>query len=326
MPEVTDTPPAALAAQLELLSAALDEHPNFRIPTKQVDRNLLIATWNLREFGRVTEKWQSTSSDTPKRDLFSIRVIAEIVSRFDVVALQEVQLDIKALRLLLRVLGPNWGLILTDAVKSKKGDNERLAFLFDTRRATPSGLACELVVPDEVLAAGVGETALTRQFAKTPYAVAFRSEGHTFILVTLHVVFGKKPKDRIAELTQIAKWMRGWADDTSDEYRQNLMVLGDFNIDRKDDPNYQAFTSQGLFPAPGHVGKPRTLSSSAGDKFFDQIAWFNEGGEAKLTFGTGEANNFEWDRFVLDGLTRNQKSFRVSDHFPLWAEFVLPGR
>ncbi len=323
-PQVTDPLPDDLVAELQGLSDALDDDPKFRIPPKEVDRNLLIATWNLREFGRVTRKWRSGDDDSPKRDLFSIRVIAEIVSRFDVVALQEVQVNIEALRFLLRALGPNWGLILTDAVKSKAGDNERLAFVFDTRRAVPSGLACELVVPQEVLDEGVGENALKEQFAKTPYAVAFRTEGHTFILVTLHVIFGHKSKDRLGELTEIARWMRDWADDTSDEYRQNLMVLGDFNIDRKDDANYQAFTSQGLFPAPGHEGKPRTLSSSGPDKFFDQIAWFNEGGEAKLTFGTGAANNFEWDRFVMQGLTRNQKSFRVSDHFPLWAEFLLP--
>jgi endonuclease/exonuclease/phosphatase family metal-dependent hydrolase len=328
MPEVTDPLPDALAAQLKQLSDALDGDANFSVPPKELDRNLLIGTWNLREFGRVTHKWQSDDKDSPKRDLFSIRVITEIVSRFDVVALQEVQVNIEALRLLMRALGPNWGLILTDAVRSRAGDDERLAFVFDTRRATPSGLACELVLPDEVLKQDVvGPTALTRQFAKTPYAVAFRTEGNTFILVTLHVVFGKKPADRIAELTAIAQWMRDWADNTADEYRQNLMVLGDFNIDRIDDPNYQAFTSKGLRPAPGHVGLPRTLpTKSEAPKFFDQIAWFNENGEAKLTFDTGRAHYVEWDRFVLPGLTRNQLSFRVSDHYPLWAEFLLPER
>lgn len=325
MPLVTDAPPAKLAAQLARLAHALDSDAKSAVPAKELDRNLLIGTWNLREFGRVTHKWQSADGDTPKRDLLSIRVIAEVVSRFDVIAIQEVQVNIEALRLLVRALGPNWGLILTDAVKSQAGDNERLAFVFDTRRATPSGLACELVVPDEVLAQGVGPEALTRQFAKTPYAVAFRSEGNTFILVTLHVIFGDKPADRLAELAAIAQWMRDWADDTADEYNQNLMVLGDFNIDRKDDPNYQAFTSKGLQPAPGLVDAPRTLpTKSAKPKFFDQIAWFNDDGQAKLTLGPGRAGFVEWDRFVLPDLNRTQLSFRISDHYPLWAEFLLP--
>jgi hypothetical protein len=92
------------------------------------------------------------------------------------------------------VLGPDWGLILTDAVKTQAGDRERLAFVDDARRAKPSGLAYELVVPDEQLKQGVASDALTEQFAKTPNAVAFRSEGNTFILVTLHVKFGQKAR------------------------------------------------------------------------------------------------------------------------------------
>jgi hypothetical protein len=36
----------------------------------------------------VTEKWRSESDDSPRRDLFDLRCIAEIVSRFDVVAIE----------------------------------------------------------------------------------------------------------------------------------------------------------------------------------------------------------------------------------------------
>ena len=322
-PFVTDPPPAKLAAQLEELKGALDA----QIPAKALDRNLLIGTWNLREFGAVTKKWLSATGDKPKRDLFSVRCIAEIVSRFDVTAIQEVQTDIEALRLLLRVLGPDWGLILTDATLGRAGDRERLAFVYDSRRAVPSGLACELVVPDEELKKGVSPKALDRQFAKTPYAVAFRSAGNTFILVTLHVVFGKKSADRIGELTAIADWMRRWADNTADEYSQNLMVLGDFNIDREGDPNYEAFVSKGLRPPAELQNVPRTLpTKSAKPKFFDQIAWFTEEGRAKLTFDyTGKAGFVEWDKHVLPGLTRNELSFRISDHYPLWAEFSVSG-
>ena len=59
---------------------ALDEE----LPAKELDRNLLIATWNIRAFGGLTEKWHSTEVDTLKRDLHSLLCIAEIVSRFDV--------------------------------------------------------------------------------------------------------------------------------------------------------------------------------------------------------------------------------------------------
>jgi endonuclease/exonuclease/phosphatase family metal-dependent hydrolase len=320
-PLPSDTPPPKLAEQIEALETALDE----QLPKKQLDRNLLIATWNIREFGKVNPKWVAKDGEKPERDVFSIRAIAETISRFDVVAVQEVQENIDALRMLMRTLGSNWGVILTDAVKGDRGDGERLAFVYDTRRAIPSGLACELVVPDEVLKAGAGEDVLKQQFAKTPYAVAFRSESTTFILVTLHVRYGKT-KERIPELKAIAKWMRDWAEDTSDNLNQNLIALGDFNINRKDDALYQAFTSEGLSPPDEFDDKNRTLPTTDGKpKYYDQIAWFTEDGDAKLTLGyEGRAGNFEWDQYVFPDMDRDEVSFRISDHYPLWCEFLLP--
>ena len=105
MPKITDRPPAEIAAELEELRAVLDED----VPSKALDRNLLIATWNIRAFGNLTEKWESGEQDSPKRDLHALLCIAEIVSRFDVIALQEVRGNIKALRHMLKWLGPDWG-------------------------------------------------------------------------------------------------------------------------------------------------------------------------------------------------------------------------
>ena len=57
------TPPAAFREELTRLRGQLGRN----LP-KKTDRNLLIATWNLREFGDLTHKWNSTLADTPKRD------------------------------------------------------------------------------------------------------------------------------------------------------------------------------------------------------------------------------------------------------------------
>ena len=83
MPTVLDTPPRAIAADLGNLQAALD----VATPAKKLDRNLLIATWNLRAFGGLTDRWVSTDDDSLKRDLTGLRAIGEIVARFDVIAL-----------------------------------------------------------------------------------------------------------------------------------------------------------------------------------------------------------------------------------------------
>src|SRR5690606_5482633 len=116
------------------------------IPARRVDRNLLIATWNLRAFGGLTDKWVAEPSDQPKRDLAGLRAIAEIISRFDVIALQEVRGNLRALRHALAWLNreaDSWGLLLTDVTRGRAGNDGRMAFLYDTRRVKPSGLACE---------------------------------------------------------------------------------------------------------------------------------------------------------------------------------------
>ncbi len=321
-PVLVEPPPEEILADLARLRLALDED----LPAKALDRNLLIATWNVRAFGDLTEKWRSSEEDTPKRDLHSLLSIAEIVSRFDVVAVQEAKDNLKALRHLLKVLGPNWGLSLTDVTEGAPGNGERMAFLFDTRRVVPSGLACEIVVPEERLGT-IESGALGRQFARTPYAVSFRSGGKTFILITLHVLYGENEGERLPELRAIAEWLAGWARDING-WDHNLIALGDFNIDRRGDALHDAFVSTGLDIPQDLQEVPRTIFSDPGkphlNKFYDQIAWFTGGnGLPALSLRYSRGGFFDFTKAALTtrGLTKAQLSWRISDHYPLWAEF-----
>ena len=54
--------------------------------------------------------------------------------------------------------------------------------------------------------------------------------GKTFILVTLHVLFGDHSVESLPELRAIAAWLRGGAREMN-SFNQNLITLGDFNID-----------------------------------------------------------------------------------------------
>jgi endonuclease/exonuclease/phosphatase family metal-dependent hydrolase len=270
----------------------------------------------------LTEKWQAADGDSPKRDLHALRCIAEIVARFDVVALQEVKHNLKALRHLLKVLGSNWGLILTDITKGDPGNGERMAFVFDTRKVRLSGLACELVIPREQLN-HIAPDALETQFARTPYAVSFQASAKTFILVTLHVLYGREPEERTPELKAIAEWLSHWAKDVH-AWDHNLMALGDFNIDREGDPRYQAFTSTGLTVPEDIQQIPRTIFSEP--KFYDQIAWFTgRRGNPQLSLTYLRGGIYDFTRVAMKnrGLSRSQLSWRISDHYPLWAEFSI---
>lgn len=325
MPEIMDIPPQEIRTELTRLVDALDG----QIPPRQLDRNLLIATWNLRAFGDLTEKWNSAEEDSPRRDLQSLLCIEEILSRFDVIAVQEVRGNLKCLRHLVKKLGPDWAFTMTDVTRGSKGNDERLAFIFDTRRVNLSGLACELVLPEELLNK-VEPDALKTQFARTPYAVSFRSGDQTFILVTLHIKYGDNSAERVPELKAIADWLAGWANEIN-HWGHNLIALGDFNIDRKNDALYQAFTSTGLTIADDLHNLPRTIFSKPDqpdlEHFYDQIAWFSRqnGKLPALSLNYSRGGNFDFLQAGLTNrnLTKTQISWMISDHYPLWVEFTV---
>jgi len=320
MNSILDTPSLETIENLNNLKIDL----NIKIPAKKVERNLLIATWNLRGFGDITRKEASKPNDSPKRDFHSLLCIAEIIKRFDVIAVQEIKANIKALRDTMKVLGDDWSLILTDVNRGDAGNGERMGFIFDTRRVQLSGLACELVVPQEWLKTASNE-ALTEQFVRSPYAVSFRAKNQTFILVTLHILYGKASRDRIKELKGIAKWMADWAKDVN-VYHQNLICLGDFNIDQRGDLLNQTFISEGLHIPDKLQNKEVTRSIFDETKYYDQIAWFNNAQNIpNLSLKFSDAGNYDFIGKALSNrnLTKQSLSFMMSDHYPLWTEFEL---
>jgi len=312
------TPPADVLARLKKLEGALDEV----LPVKQLDRNLLVGTWNLRAFAGLTKNWTTGPDDSPKRNYADVSAIAEVVSHFDVCAVQEVRGDLRALRHLLKALGPDWGVIMTDVTKTKAGNDERLAFLFDSRRVKPSGLAGEFSEPFDKDTGEISQQEFARQFARTPYAVSFYSGGQTFILVTLHAIYGKGTADRLPELQTIAKRLAAFAGEVAN-WGHNLICLGDFNIDRSGDPLFDAFTSTGLAAPPGLNDVRRTIFDEPQDAhFYDQIAWFGAGtGGPALHLTCGQAGTFDFVPFLQQDQTLEELSWRISDHYPLWVEF-----
>lgn len=310
--------PAGVAADLARLRGALDD----TIPAKSA-KNLLIGTWNLRAFGNLTQKWQSATEDTPKRDWHALACIAAVVDRFDICAIQETRRDTTALQAMLRRLGPRYRVIASDVTEGDAGNDERLAYVYDTKRVQPSGLVGEIVLPPEVNGSG------PRQFARTPYAAGFVRRRTEFILTTVHVLWGRSPKDRIDELAAFASWMGDWARRPRD-WNQNLLVLGDFNIDRLDDPLFRAFASTGLWPPAELNNVRRTVFAHNGKEnhFYDQIAWFSDPTKPDnppLLTGlryAGRGGGFDFVPHVLRNLTTSQLSWRISDHYPLWLEFT----
>lgn len=181
----------------------------------------------------------------------------------------------------------------------------------------PSGLAGEVVLPP------TEEGDPVEQFARTPYLVGFQSNDKRFVLLTAHIKYGDVPEERLPELRLLAEYVaeeirdRARVDEDAEE--TNLIVLGDFNIDRRgDNPLFQAFVSTGLFVPPSLEGLKTTYGTEP--KFYDHIAWFM--GDLSLGF-EGRAGVIDFAGAVYQEMTLRRMSFRVSDHFPLWVEFIV---
>jgi hypothetical protein len=313
-------PPAATVELLQHLEEVLDRD----LPAKRANQNLLIATWNIKSLARVTRRWESAETDDPKRNLQDLCCIATVISRFDVVAVVEIKRNLEALRLLMTILGPRWGFIASNVTEGNGGNEERLGYVFNLDRVKPSGMAGELVIPDEQL--DQPQAILDKQFVRTPYTVSFSAGEDAFTLVSLYILFGDSAGDRTSELSGFAHWMHDHADD-EDEFNRNLIALGDFNIDRQGDPNWNAFVIEnGLSPPAELLGLPRTVGDTEHKhSFFDQIAWFNDGQRSALTLTYKTAGTFIWDNHLLQGVPVPRKEARISDHYPLWAEFDIAG-
>ncbi len=286
------------------------------LPAKVTDYNLLVGTWNIKAFGRVHEAWEENPG-SPKRNLRAMAYITEIVRRFDVIAIQEVKRDTSGIRMLLDdFLGPDWGLIISDVTAGSAGNAERLAFIYDRRRVRPSGLAGEIVLPPTESGDPV------EQFARTPYLVGFHAGSERFALLTAHIKYGHVREDRLPELKALAEHAAGEIRDRArfaDAEEGNLVVLGDFNIDKRgDNPLFQAFVSTGLVVPPQLADVKTTYGTEP--KFYDHIAWFM--GDIDLNYAE-HAGAIDFAHALYQELTLREMSFRVSDHFPLWVEFII---
>lgn len=285
------------------------------IPPRRIDTNVIIGTWNIQKFGGFHNAW-TENDDSPKRNLRCLALIAEIVRCYDVIALQEVQRDTSALRHLMhRFLGNHWAVLLTDVTAGDKGNSERLAYLYDTRRVMLSGLSGEIVLPPTA-------EGLPEQFDRSPYMAGFRAGNEHFTLLTAHIRYGDVPAGRLPELQKFAAYtaseLRNRTRTGLSHEEPNLLILGDFNIDkRQGNPLFDAFVETGLW-VPEALQTVKTTTGKVA-KHYDQVAWFQ--GEDFGLKPTGLAGTINFAGVVFKGLQTAQVSPRISDHLPLWIEF-----
>ena len=296
-----------------------------KVPAKS-DHSLLLATWNIREFGGA--KYGGRTQD-------AMYYIAECMSRFDLIAVQEVRADLKALRDVMRLLGRQWNVIFTDVSYADSGNGERLAFVYNTTKVSFTGLAGELVLPSK------SATELMSQVARTPFVCGFQVGWAKFNLCTVHIYYGtSKAEDpkRVDEINALAKLLAAKAKDyintkTPVDYSpEHLVLLGDFNIFSRTDKTYEALTKN-KFVVPSELQKLPAGSNVAQDKFYDQIAFFKQ----KVGVTNTNAGIFNFFKYVFDDPKEFKggksaptakafpqwRTYQMSDHLIMWTEFSV---
>lgn len=143
------------------------------IQVRKTDKNLILSSWNIKEFGHLKKRLPE-----------SYFYIAEIISKFDLVAIQEIKTGLKDLEILMKLLGKHWCYLINDVTEGRDGNSERFAYLYDTRRVDFSGLAGEILLWKELFE---DEDEKDFQLKRTPYITGFRAGWKTFSLLNVHL-------------------------------------------------------------------------------------------------------------------------------------------
>lgn len=292
------------------------------IPAKTLDQTLLLASWNLREFGGT--KYGGRQEE-------AIFYIAEIISRFDIVAVQEVRDNLDALDALMRILGGWWDYLVSDVTLGRSGNQERHAFIFDKRKLSFGGLAGEIVPEAIKRADGTLDADFT--FSRTPYLAGFQAGWFKFTICTQHMYYGQsKPDDpqRVKEAEAVARLLKIRMK-SRDRWANNTILLGDFNVFNLKDRNFAVLIEEGFTIPAGIKG---AYTNAKRDKPFDQMAFLAPDIAHQVEIANcGVFPFFESVYRETDANTyqpgsslskfKEWRTYQMSDHLPLWIELKV---
>ncbi len=281
------------------------------LPPSALDESLNVATWNIREFGKQ-----------PRLEA-SIYYIAEIINQFDLVALTELRDDLGDLKRVMDLLGSYWDVVFCDFTGDRGGNNERIAYLYDSRMIVFTGLAAEADPPRR-------KNPQTREYEarftwwRSPYMASFQAGSFDFVALTAHMRWGKKLDDRINALREFGNWVkkRRRSENAVD---RDFIVLGDFKVPANDDRAHNALTGRGRV-----LKMPAQLRGISGTNLsrrnnYDQI--LHSPTQADRFSGRGGVIDFMaggWKALYPERRhrPRNDKDFtyEMSDHLPLWLQ------
>ncbi len=292
-----------IAAERQALMNLMDSAPN-KIPRREVDENILIATWNIAHFSN-------------RKKSRALQYIADICERFDILAIQEVKTDLRGLARLQKLLPGNHKILVSDPT----GNFERMAFLYDKRSVIRTGLVCEIGFSGTILQPSAF------QFNRMPYCASFRAGRFDFVIASVHIAEGSSHGAtgralREKEIDELVKFVKKRSKQEAGKvFDRDFFIVGDFNVQSGGDRFFKALT-QGPEPKfkmpPGMDNLGTNFSRS---KTFDKIAWLPRP-DFKFSGKFGVVP-FGDVLYKEAGQPADAARKEISDHLPLWTEFKV---
>ena len=313
----------------------LREHLKPIADTKSTNKNILLASWNIKQFGNLKNRIPD-----------SYFYIAEIISSFDLIALQEIQKGLKDLRIVMKLLGSNWKYIINDITEGNDGNDERFAYLYDSRRVEFTGLAGEIVLWKELF-----DTGATSQLKRTPYITGFRAGWKSFAVVNLHLQPDNDTESRALRKKEVELLVKAIDSkvENNNLWSENLVILGDFNLYKNNDDIVELFTESGFYESDLTEGLNTNTAVTSQEPFdrmfFKKTDFFeipsevegHKGGVLEIfdiIYQLDDFDNYKEemlaakeDPTTLTSDEKFKKYFRdywrknqLSDHKPIWIE------
>lgn len=268
-----------------LLLAGVWAYDEYLRPRYPTGPTIRIATWNLRHF-------------TGEREDFDLEAVADVIEAedFALLAIQEVRGDGSGVDLLAAELNGPLSQRWRTLVSNETGNSEHFAYLYDSDRVRHLGDS--------------GFLTARLDLDRRPYAATFQSGNFDFTLVTIHLYYSDLERRR-EEARQLADLLTGRTLPAGSGER-DVIVLGDFNTTRRDGGTLSPFEALGwlvLNEEPTNLGDGETLDNVVIDPDAT-IEWAGVSGVVRFD-ETLYAND--------DEVARK----RLSDHRPVWADFVV---
>jgi endonuclease/exonuclease/phosphatase family metal-dependent hydrolase len=284
-------PPLSIRAASEI--RALDRHFDLReVPTPTRDR-LLLASWNIANLG------------IQRRTAGAKKVIAHILQRFDLIAVQEVNDDYRQFIEIVRLMGPAYNFVMSDTA----GNDERLTFIYNRHKVRPGNLFGEIALrPREYPRRNVKvhyrrnrkdrvqtfRNVRFTPFDRNPFIGSFSCGQVDLVLANVHLYFGafqnsssekkrRKYARRVLEIVALARWANNRSSG-SNAWDKDIVLIGDMNVPNMNDNEATidalqefSWTAIDLYEESG-LAQTESLTRIGGsnlgnDKTYDQIAF-----------------------------------------------------